>query len=104
MTTKLAITISEAAQDNILELIIDHALAHFNAHEHAFRQREVLEHSDGCGCFYCFKTFPTSEITTWVDDDKTAICPRCGMDSVIGSASGYPLTKVALRKMYARAY
>jgi hypothetical protein len=101
--TKLAIMTPETMPGSILE-IVDHALAHFNAHEHAFRQREEQEHSDGCGCFYCFKTFSPSEVKTWVDDDKTAICPRCGMDSVIGSASGFPLIKVALRRMYARTY
>lgn len=103
MTTKLATAAPEAMQDSIWE-IVDYALAHFNAHEHAFRQREELEQSDGCACFYCFKTFPSTEITTWVDDNKTAICPCCGMDSVIGSASGYPLTKAALRRMHNRTY
>jgi hypothetical protein len=102
MTTTSTATL-EIAQDCILE-IVEHALAHFDAHKHAFRQREELEHSDGCACFYCFETFSPSEITTWVDDDKTAICPKCGMDSVIGSASGFPLTKASLQKMYARTY
>lgn len=101
--TKLALIAPEETQDSVLK-IVEYALARFNAHEHAFRQREELEHSDGCACFYCFKTFAPAEITTWVDDNKTAICPHCGMDSVIGSASGFPLTKVALRKMHARSY
>jgi hypothetical protein len=103
MTTKLAIIDAETIHDSVWE-IVDHALATFNAHEHAFRQRDELEHSDGCGCFYCFATFPPSEIKDWTDDGKTAICPSCGVDSVIGSASGFPLTKVALRRMYARSF
>jgi hypothetical protein len=101
--TKLAIMSTGAEQGSIWE-IVENALAHFNAHDHAFRQREELSQSDGCGCFYCFQTYSPSEVKTWVDDNQTAICPRCGMDSVIGSASGFPLTKVALRKMYARTY
>jgi hypothetical protein len=101
--SKLAINIPENIQDSVLA-VVEHALANFDAHKHAFRQRDELEHSDGCGCFYCFSTFSPSEIKTWVDDDNTAICPRCGMDSVIGSASGFPLTKAALRKMYERTY
>ena len=28
-----------------------------------------------------------------------AICPYCGMDSVIGESSGYPITKEFLQKM-----
>jgi hypothetical protein len=86
------------------EGIIEHALLRFNAHEHAYRQRKVLEESDGCACFYCFEHFSPAEITTWVDHDDTAICPHCGMDSVIGSASGFPLTNGVLRKMYDRTY
>lgn len=98
-----AIDTHHDVDDSVWE-VIDYALAHFDAHEHAFRQRELLEHSDGCACFYCFQTFSVSEITTWIDDNKTAVCPHCGMDSVIGSASGFPLTKAALRRMHARTF
>ncbi|EJZ43543.1 hypothetical protein LEP1GSC178_3039 [Leptospira licerasiae str. MMD4847] len=32
----------------------------------------------------------------WCDEEdprgKTALCPNCGIDSVIGSKSGYPIT------------
>lgn len=41
-----------------------------------------------CGCFYCEQTFLPNEITEWIDeqkDGKTAICPKCGMDSVLSS-------------------
>jgi hypothetical protein len=36
--------------------------------------------------------FPPTEIKEWCDDGNTAICPRCGIDSVIGDASGFPIT------------
>ena len=47
------------------------------------------------------------EIEEWVDADETgegqtALCPRCGIDSVIGSASGYPITKEFLEAMNRR--
>jgi acetone carboxylase gamma subunit len=32
-------------------------------------------------------------------DGRTAVCPRCGIDSVIGSAAGYPLTREFLSAM-----
>jgi hypothetical protein len=32
--------------------------------------------------------------------EDTAMCPRCGIDSVIGSASGIDLTPEFLRKMH----
>jgi acetone carboxylase gamma subunit len=30
----------------------------------------------------------------------TALCPYCGIDSVIGDKSGFPITKEFLEKMY----
>lgn len=41
-----------------------------------------------CGCFYCEQTFLPNEITEWIDEPKggqTAICPKCGIDSVLSS-------------------
>jgi hypothetical protein len=65
------------------------------AHKHSiFHEREILE-SEICGCFHCLRTFSPTEITEWIDEDseqKTAICPHCGIDSVIGSKSSYPIT------------
>ena len=53
-----------------------------------------------CGCFYCLQVFDPSEISEWVSDqDGTAICPYCGVDSVIGEGSGYPITKEFLKRM-----
>jgi hypothetical protein len=71
------------------------------AHRHSIRHREEIFSSDLCGCFYCLRTFPPSEIEDWIKEPKgggmTAMCPGCGIDSVIGSASGFPLTPEFLR-------
>lgn len=77
---------------------------HIRAHEVSSRHRAVLGASDSCGCFYCFAVFPPREITQWTDVDangigQTAICPHCGIDAVIGSASGYPITTGFLGRM-----
>ena len=71
------------------------------AHQHCACHRQELEASDVCGCFYCQQTFPPSEIEEWHEelrgkyverpDPWTAMCPKCGVDSVIGSASGFPV-------------
>ena len=75
---------------------------HIAAHIHSIRHREEIERSDVCGCFYCTEVYPPVEIEDWIDDDpgETALCPRCGIDSVIGSTSGYPITKAFLKRMY----
>jgi hypothetical protein len=75
--------------------------AHITAHRHSIRHREEIERSDTCGCFYCLELFPPATIAKWVDEGVTARCPRCGIDSVLGNASGYPLTEEFLRRMKA---
>lgn len=60
------------------------------AHRRSTHHRKELEQSEVCGCFYCLATFVAREVEEWIDDDGTALCPRCGVDSVLGSASGYP--------------
>ena len=37
-----------------------------------------------CGCYYCISRFSKQDIEQWVDDGQTALCPFCGIDSVIG--------------------
>ena len=55
--------------------------------------------SDLCCCFYCEAIYPPAEIDVWIDDDTTALCARCGVDSVIGSKSGFPITAEFLGEM-----
>jgi hypothetical protein len=73
---------------------------HITAHKHCLRNRAEIKISAVCGCFYCFAIFPPSEIVEWIDDGQTAICPKCPVDSVIGSASGYPITREFLEGMH----
>jgi hypothetical protein len=70
------------------------------AHKHASKHRVELEASTRCGCFFCFRTFPPTSIKAWIDASQTALCPACGVDSVIGSASSHRLDDAFLRKMH----
>ncbi len=78
--------------------------AHITAHKHSiFHKKEILQ-SDYCGCFYCREIYSPAEIKEWTDTSKpegehTALCPHCGIDSVIGSSSGFPITKEFLEQM-----
>ena len=62
------------------------------AHEHSSNHYKEIVDSDICGCFYCQTIFKPSEIIEWIDEDEneigqTALCPFCGIDSVIGDKS-----------------
>jgi predicted short-subunit dehydrogenase-like oxidoreductase (DUF2520 family) len=74
------------------------------AHKSSSKHRDILAHSELCGCFYCLAIFPPAKIIDWVDEvdgqGTTALCPICGIDSIIGSASGYPITEDFLRQMH----
>ena len=75
---------------------------HIAAHQHCIRNHDEVLASESCGCFYCLAVFPTADIKKWIDErdgTTTAACPHCGIDSVIGSSSGYPITPDFLRQM-----
>lgn len=73
---------------------------YIDAHKHAARHRVELEASTRCGCYFCFRTFPVSSIKAWIDANQTALCPACGVDSVLGDASLIRLDDAFLRKMH----
>ncbi|MFC5334156.1 cytoplasmic protein [Mycobacterium branderi] len=80
------------------------------AHAHCGLNRGELTQSSVCGCFHCCSIFGPTQIRDWIDpapemakatgtQGRTARCPRCGIDSVIGDRSGYPITPDFLAKM-----
>ena len=70
------------------------------AHKFSANHRQALSKDNRCGCFYCLEIFSPTEINEWIDDiDGTACCPYCGIDSIIGESSGYPITKIFLKEM-----
>jgi hypothetical protein len=75
--------------------------------------RDLLARSERAGCFFCASIFPPSEIREWIDEPPsadgrptgaptpegvTALCPRCGIDSVLPSAT-VPLDEALLTEM-----
>ena len=80
----------------------DHPLS--VAHKKSSKHRAEIEGSQLCGCFYCLGIFGSDKIVEWTDESKphsqqTALCPECGMDTVIGDGSGLQITPTFLEKM-----
>ena len=78
---------------------------YYAAHQYSSNHREQVLESKQCGCFYCLEIFPPSKIDEWVDENEneigqTALCPFCGVDSVIGSDSGVSITEEFLKAMH----
>jgi len=57
------------------DLRIAHAASSFHLKQ--------LEHEGKAACFYCLRFFNIEEIEDWIDNEQTALCPKCGIDSVI---------------------
>lgn len=79
------------------------------AHRRSAYHRDDVLASDVCGCFYCCRTFGPGDIREWIDVDdsgvaQTALCPHCGIDSVLGSASGFPTDQDFLSLMRTRYF
>lgn len=75
------------------------------AHDHSFKNRPEVTASNACGCYCCLAIFPPTEIDEWLkeqDGQESAFCPRCGIDAVIGLASGFPITPEFMQEMRRR--
>jgi hypothetical protein len=70
-------------------------------HRHTRANRIELEASEVCGCIACERIYFPSEIVHWVNEE-TAVCPHCGVDAVVGSASGIPIMPGVLRRAHER--
>ncbi len=65
-----------------------HSEDHIAAHKRSSIHRQSLLESELCGCFHCCEIYSPEIIGEWVDKDdtglgQTAMCPKCGIDSVI---------------------
>ena len=82
------------------------------AHGYCVQNQSALAQSKLCGCFYCITIFTPGDIDTWYGEKNpvknstpealsaTASCPNCGIDSVLGDTSGFPITESFLIAMY----
>ena len=68
-------------------------------YKHSCRNHAELKQSLKCGCFSCGSIFDATEVEEYTDDGKTALCPYCSVDSVIGDASGIELNPKLLNEL-----
>ena len=48
------------------------------------RNRESVAAVNECGCYFCLRVFQATDVVEWADiDEMTALCPICGVDSVL---------------------
>ncbi len=75
----------------------------YRAHKASFENKKQILVSKTVGCFYCKRLYSAKDITDedYIKDknDETAECAHCGIDSVIGDASGIELSQEFLEAM-----
>lgn len=70
------------------------------AHAMSLCNEKQLKKAKKCGCFHCGKIFSPKEIENYAIDPlgKTAVCPHCGVDSVLADGP-VPVTETLLADM-----
>ena len=59
-----------------------------NIHNRSGSHKEEILKNKYCGCFYCERISESVQIEEWIeepDGGETAVCPKCGIDSVLSS-------------------
>ena len=73
------------------------------AHKLSYKNKDTIQSSTKCGCFYCLELYDTNILTpadfiAESDGSFTVFCPKCGIDAVIGNQ--YPsLSIIFLKEM-----
>ena len=71
-------------------------------HKLSINHRRLIGNGVACGCFFCHATFDGSKIRAWTGKPgESALCPRCGIDSVLPEAGDLKVTKTLLKRMQA---
>jgi hypothetical protein len=53
------------------------------AYAHSRLNRRFMVSGADCRCFHCLHAFSAEQISHWVDNGETALCPNCGVDAVL---------------------
>lgn len=72
----------------------------------AFANRESISKSSTCVCYHCLCRFSANAVDNWIEDikDDTAICPACGIDSVLGDATGLDLSDAVILQVSKKSF
>ena len=65
------------------ERLYDIPEPYVTAHAFSSQHRKQIQHAGKAGCFYCLAFFDPAGITEWIEEETTALCPKCGIDAVL---------------------
>ena len=69
-------------------------------HASSKNNRELVEKSNMCHCFHCRKSFRASDIKSYTDYSKSAMCPNCNKATLIPDAIDEKILPSVLNQMH----
>ena len=66
----------------------------------SLRNRQAIEQSDKISCYFCLEVQPSDRIKVWLDDEVTAVCPKCGTDAIVPGEVDRGILEMALVKWF----
>jgi len=55
-----------------------------------------------CGCFKCLALFKDEEIKEWTDQNQTALCPKCGTDTVLCDEGSIGILETIMKHWFSK--
>ena len=71
-----------------------------NVTRFSFNNVEELDRTEMCGCYFCIRIFPVSEVTDFVDNGITALCPNCDIDAILPGVTSIPFLEAACERWF----
>lgn len=66
----------------------------------SFKNADRLACETMCSCYHCLQRFDTKQLTEWIDDGYTALCPHCNIDAIVPGKINKSLLSRAYEKYF----
>jgi len=60
----------------------------------------AVQNANVCGCYFCRSVFSYKTIKEWTDGGDTALCPRCGADTVLPGVRDTGILSLARKRWF----
>lgn len=68
-------------------------------HTYSSHNKELVEASEKCYCFYCMSEMDSKDIKVFIDGEQTATCPNCLTDAILPDSIEEPIDNETLSLM-----
>ncbi|MCH5180839.1 MAG: hypothetical protein J1F32_06475 [Erysipelotrichales bacterium] len=68
-------------------------------HAYSSNNKELIDRSNKCYCFHCKSELDSKDVHDYIDEGKTALCPKCGIDSIIPDSIDEEINEIIIVEM-----